>query len=163
MSGRWSAAIFTTCPKQPAVLPQYPIQYVRTKVSGLGVLPNRKVPSWDPVGGFKLIWGRFTFIFPTKLSFSPDQNLYPRVLTAGIEGSNQNARDLRAWNAHHTQLRRCAGLERNAATNVEPSWILGPKLGENIDMMVIFVETKHTFLIKYSLKATFNKRVVDAT
>ena len=151
MSGRWSAAIFTTCPKQPAVLPQSNMWEQRSQ--GWGVLPNRKGPSWDPVGGFKLIWGRFTFIFPTKLSFSPDQNLYPRVLTAGIEGSNQNARDLRAWNAHHTQLRRCAGLERNAATNVEPSWILGPKLGENIDMMVIFVETKHTF----------NKRVVDAT
>ena len=83
-----------------------------------GSTPNRKVPSWDPEGGFKLIWVRLSFIFPTGLSFSGDQNLYPPVLTAGIEGSNQNARGLR--NAHHTQLCRCAGLERNAATNVEP-------------------------------------------
>ena len=80
MSGRWSSAIFTTCPNHP----QH--QYVRTKASGLGAHTNRKVPSWDPEGGFKLIWGRLSFIFPTELSFSPDQNLYPSVLTAGIEG-----------------------------------------------------------------------------
>ena len=160
MSGRWSVAIFTTCPNHP-LPPSPPI--CENKGFGVGGAPQSQGALLGPGGGFKLIWVSLSFIFPTELSFSPDQNLYPRVLTAGIEGSNQNARDLRAWNAHHTQLRRCAGLERNAATNVEPSWILGPKLGENIDMMVIFVETKHTVLIKYYLKATFNKRVVDAT
>ena len=82
-----------------------------------GSTPNRKVPSWDPEGGFKLIWVRLSFIFPTGLSFSPDQNLYPPVLTAGIEGSNQNAGD--GMPTKHTQLCRCAGPERNATTNGE--------------------------------------------
>ena len=121
MSGRWSAAIFTTCPNLPRALPPTPTHRPTTNMWeqrfwGWG---RSRATLLGLRGGFKLIWGRLPFIFPTELSFSSDQEPLSLVLTAGIEGSNQNARDLRLWNAPHTQLCRCACIERNVTTSVE--------------------------------------------
>ena len=78
MSGRWSVAIFTTCPNHPPTLPPPPI--CENKGFGVGSAPqSQKYPPGTHKGGFKLIWGKLSFIFPTELSFSPDQNLYPRL------------------------------------------------------------------------------------
>ena len=74
MSGRWSVAIFTTCPNHP-LPPSPPI--CENKGFGVGGAPQSQGALLGPGGGFKLIWVSLSFIFPTELSFSPDQNLYP--------------------------------------------------------------------------------------